>query len=394
MVTVSIKKTDTGDIVRVHVTHQGFVRGKPQRYRHVGEMPVLLETCLEIRSVSERDAPDVYRRFKAYSKVGTYKFHDGHFYRRSAQEKLKAARHGTISVEKLQKDTPSIRYSTRCGWKSFSDNAVGRGEPRLLDNWKATEMDNSKLPVFEAAVRSVADDYMVVGTSLWERCFEPCLVVQWAVDRTAGAIHVWTGIDHVGDPHGVLDSPEWNGASPYPSFNGGRLLHRRCFSAKEAARMETFISGLTSPFATSRVSRDLGDELAVETPGLASDDFDDIELRRSAKTVKEAYHGMMRAIRKNNRRRHGLRPDISAQLEHGVARVGQAWDEYAAGRVSPEQLLETIDLAIAAFEQATEHASTSLGMDLHAFVPPPYFGNLDTFEINLDITGSPSGLRP
>ena len=389
--------------MRFFVTHTGFVKGKPPRYRHAGEMPVLMETLVEIRKVAAADAPVVYRLHEVGSEIKEFRFIDGFFYRRSSQQKLKDARHGTISVDRLQGDTKVQKYRIRCDWHSYSSNGIGsRGslaDARRLHEWRAAEMDDSEASVFSDAVTAIAENFVVIGTSLWERCFEPCLLVNWIKESDNSHAYISMSVDDVGGPNGVVDGDRCDGLpslhdSPYRSVHRQDRLHQRCFSAREIDRANKFIEDLQVGVKNNRISRNIGVDLVVEKPELASSNFDLLELRRSARTFVTAQGAMDREIKKSVG--EGTSKVIFSQDELHTRAVDLelALEAFESGNAPPEDVLDAMAELKKGLIYAKRAFATKARVDLSAFVPPDYFGDVDSFSIDLNIAGAPSGFRP
>jgi hypothetical protein len=383
--------------MRFFVTHTGFIKGKPQRYRHVGQMTVLMETPVEIRKVPVADAPVVYRLHDVGSEITEFRLIDGFFHRKSSQQKLKDARHGTISVERLQQESSIQNYKTRCNWRSYSNDGIGpRGtlaDARLLHEWKAVEIDAVDASVFSDAVTAVADNFVIVGTSLWEKCFEPCLGVLWTTSLDGTHVHARLIVDNVGGPNGVVDGERPDGL---PSIHDSAYRrigfresreHLRCFSAREMGRAKQFIDGLKAGAVNFRVSLNLGVDLVVEEPLLASADFDLMELRRSARTHLAAVEALAHEIKKTK---------INFSQDELHARVSDlhlVLELFEAENGPPEDVLE----AMAELKEGLIYATTAFAtksVNLSAFIPPDYFGDVDSFSIDLNIASSPTGIHP
>lgn len=390
--------------MRFVVTHTGFAKGRPPRYRHVGEMQVLMETPVELRKVAATDAPVVYRIQQVGSEISEFRFIDGFFYRRSCQQKLKYARHGTISVERLQQESSIQNYKTRCNWRSYSNNGIGtRGalaEARRLHEWKAAEIDNSDASVFSDAVTAIAENFVVVGTSLWERCFEPCLVVHWTPSLDGKHVYARIGIDNIGGPDGVIDGGRPDGR---PSMHDSPYLrvgyreareHLRCFSAREGARVQTFIDRLTAGVENFRVGRNLGADLVVIEPRLASADFDMLELRRSARTHVSALEAMNLEIKASVPQTKSKAIFAQDEFDTRAGGVELALDAFEAGNGPPEDVLDAMAELRSWLIYASRAFAAKANVNLSAFVPPQYFGDVDSFSIDLNIASAPSGFRP
>lgn len=367
-------------------------------------MQVLMETPVEIRKVAVADAPVVYRLQQVGSENSEFRYIDGFFHRRSCPQKLKYARHGTISVERLQAESSIQNYKTRCNWRSYSNNGIGPGgtlaEARRLHEWKAAEIDDSDASVFSDAVTAIAENFVVVGTSLWERCFEPCLVVHWTTSLDGKHVHARMSIDNVGGPDGVIDGDRPDGLPSMHDSPYRRVGHReprehlRCFSAREMARAQSFIDGLTAGAENFRVSRNLSAELVVVEPLLASADFDMIELRRSARTHVSALEAMNREIKATVPRT--MSGAIFAQEEFDARAVDLelALEAFEAGKGPPEDVLDAIAELRRGLLYASRAFAAKANVNLSAFVPPGYFGDVDGFSIDLNIGSAPSGFRP
>lgn len=390
--------------MRFFVTHTGFVKGRPPRYRHVGEMPVLMETPVEVRKVAAAHAPVVYRLHEVGSDIAEFRFIDGSFYRRSSQQKLKDARHGTISVERLQAETSIQKYKDRCNWRSYSSNGIGaRGtlaDARHLHEWKAAEIDDSDASVFSDAVTAIAENFVVVGTSLWERCFEPCLMVRWTTSLDGSHVHAWMRIDNVGGPDGVIDGDRPDGLPSMHDSPYRRVGHReprehlRCFSARELARAKSFIDGLTAGAENFRVSLNIGVDLVVEEPLLASADFDLIELRRSARTHVSALEAMSHEIKRNVSQTKSKAIFAQDEFDARAVDLELALEAFESGKGPPEDVLDTMAELRRGLIYASRAFAAKANVNLSAFVPPEYFGDVDSFSIDLNIASAPSGFSP
>lgn len=390
--------------MRFVVTHIGFVKGRPPRYRHVGEMQVLMETPVEIRKVAAADAPVVYRLQQLGKEISDFRLIDGNFYRRSCQQKLKYARHGTISVERLQEETSIQKYKTRCNWRSYSSNGIGpRGtlaEARRLHEWKAAEIDDSDASVFSDAVTALAENFVVIGTSLWERCFEPCLVVHWTRSLNGKHVKARISIDNVGGPEGVIDGDRPDGLpsmhdSPYRTVGHREPReHLRCFSARERARVKAFIDALTAGVENHQVSRNLGSALVVMEPTLASADFDMIELRRSARNHVSALQAMNSEIKASVSQTKSRAIFAQDEFDARAVDLQLVLEAFEAGKGPPEDVLDAMAELRRGLVYASRAFAAKADVNLSAFVPPEYFGDVDSFSIDLSIASAPSGFRP
>lgn len=388
--------------MRFNVKHIGFVKGRPQRYRHVGEMQVLMETPVEIRKVREVDAPVVYKLESLAAGTVDYRYIDGSFYRLASHWKLKDARHGTISVEHLERDISVRRYKDRCDWRSFSSNGIGpRGTlapARQLHDWKAAEIDGSAAHVFADAVKELAESFVVVGTSLWERCFEPCIVVHWTPSLDGKHVHVRTDVGDVGGNGSFLDprgEDRWPGMhpGPYDGIGTHAREHLRCFSAIEGGRARAFVDSLRAKATDYRISSDDGKKLVVVKPELASPDFDLLELRRSARILVSAHETMVRELRTFTEAKQRKAMFSQDELFVRAAQLKFVLTDFEAGKSPPEDLLDAMDELRRGLAYAAMTFAAGGKIDLAALVPPEYYGDIDTFEIDIGIASSPSGIR-
>ncbi|MCV9964160.1 hypothetical protein OIU34_19950 [Pararhizobium sp. BT-229] len=389
--------------MRFFVSHIGFVKGRPPRYRHVGEMQVLMETPVEVRKVRQADAPVVYKLESLASGTEEYRWIDGNFYRLAAHRKLKDARHGTISVEHLERDLSVRKYRERCDWRSFSSNGIGpRGTlapARHLHDWKAAEIDDSAAHVFSDAVKELAESFVVIGTALWERCFEPCLVVQWKPSLGGKHVHVTLDVGDAGGPDAFLDPSSrdrWPGmhSGPYEGVGGTHAReHLRCFSALEWDRANAFIDGLKAKATDFRISRNDGRKLVIVEPQLASQEFDVLELRRSARIHVSALAAMTREIRMFMETKQWKAIFAQDEFETRAAQLEFVLADFEAGKAPPEDVLDAMAELRRGLAYASKAFDAKAKIDLAAFVPPEYFGDVDSFSIDIDLASSPSGLR-
>ncbi|MBY3157295.1 hypothetical protein HFO56_33765 [Rhizobium laguerreae] len=379
--------------MRFVVSHVGFIKGQPPRYRHVGEMQVRMGTSVEIRKVSPTNAPIVYLHEDVANPSIEYRFHDGSFYRLSDHLKLNDARNGTISVERLEQQSQLRRYEDRCNWRAFASNGIGtRGTlaaPRSLHEWKATKIDVSDAGVFSDAVTALAENFIVIDNAIWERCFEPCLEVRWT--PSVDGAHVWvkTSIGYIGGDQNPVD---YTGAHPldrsaYDWLGRHQTAneHLRCFSALEPERVSAFIDGLKEGVANFRDSRNTGQKLKVVEPSLASTDFDALELRRSA-----LVH--IAAVRAMNREVNDLMATRRANVIFGQDDFGARSDRletllarHEAGDAPPEDVLDAMRELRKALQYTSKAFEGRYKISLATFVPPEYFGDLDSFAVDLDI---------
>ncbi|MNL79864.1 hypothetical protein D3C87_2065630 [compost metagenome] len=65
--------------------------------------------------------------------------------------------------------------------------------------------------------------------------------------------------------------------------------------------------------------------------------------------------------------------------------------EFEAGRSPPEDLLDAMDELRSGLAYAAKAFAAGGKIDLAALVPPEYFGDVDGFEIDIDMA-SPSGI--
>jgi hypothetical protein len=388
--------------MRFIVRHEGFIKGQPSRYRHVGEMRVNMETPVELRNVSAEYAPVVYRHEDLANPTKDFRFHDGSFYSLTDHSKLKAARHGSISVEELERHSEVTKYKDRCKWRGFSSKGIGtRGtlaKARSLQDWKATNIDATDAHVFSEAVTALASNFIMIGTAMWERCFEPCLEVRWTPSISGTGVTVNMRIGDIGGWENAVDRP---GPHPLPlnAYNRPHTPHEhlRCFSALELARANAFIDGLQAGMTAHRVSRNEGQKLIVVEPSLASTDFDALELRRSAKVHIAALMAMSREIKTliDTRRVKAIfEQDETGKRSELLESVLAA---YEAGDAPPEDVLD----AMSELKKVLRYASNAFfdkhKISLATYVPPDYFGDVDSFSVDLDIFAarsvSPNGPR-
>jgi hypothetical protein len=391
--------------MRFVIRHDGFIKGQPPRYRHVGEMPVKMETPVELRKVAGEDAPVVYRREDLASPTKEFRFHDGSFYRLTDHSKLEDALHGSINVEELQRYSAVTAYKARCDWHSFSSHGIGaRGvlpKSRALHDWKASNIDTANAHVFSDAVTALAGNFIMIGSAMWERCFEPCLEVRWTPSISGTGVLVSLRIGDTGNGETDIDQP---GPQPLPMNAYDRLVpfltpheHLRCFSAIELERADAFINGLKKGMSAHRVSRNEGQRLVVVEPSLASPDFDALEIRRSAKIHISALRAMTREIKslKDTQRVKA----IFEQDEYGnrSAPLEAVLAAYEVGDAPPEDVLD----AMVELKKVLRYASNAF-FDRHqisiaTYVPPDYFGDVDSFAVDLNIFAarsiSPNGPR-
>lgn len=379
--------------MRFVIRHEGFIKGQPSRYRRVGEMRVNMETPVELKKVSAEEAPVVYRHEDLANPSREYRFHDGSFYRLTEHSKLKDARHGSISVEQLERYSEVTKYRDRCNWRAFASNGIGtRGtlaKARALQDWNATDIDATEAHVFSEAVTALAENFVMIGTAMWERCFEPCLEVRWTPSISGTGVTVNMGIGDIGGWENAVDQP---GPQPLPLNAYNRLgshttphEHLRCFSALERDRANAFIEGLKAGKTAHRVSRNEGQKLIVVEPSLASPDFDGLELRRSAQVHICALKAMTREIKslKNTQRVNA----IFEQDDYGNrdAPLEAILASYEAGDAPPEDVLD----AMVELKKVLRYASNAFfdkhRISLATYVPPDYFGDVDSFSVDLDI---------
>jgi hypothetical protein len=389
--------------MRFIVTHPGFFKGRPPRYRHVGEMQVAMETPVEIRQMAAEFAPVVYRIEDIGQGLTEFRFHDGSFYRRSTEPVLTLTSSGAISIGLLERDTQFRKYRERCNWRSFSGKGIGsRGtlaDVRPLHEWNATEIDDSDTVVFSDAVITLAENFVEIDTTLWERCFEPCLMVHWTPSLDSQYLAARISIDHVGGPSGEIDGADRRKSmhpSPYESLvaHGTKVAHLRSFSGVEPDRAERFLDELASKATDYRISRNEGRRLKVIRPDLASQNFDALELTRSALTHLAALPAMDRAIKHLTSRRSKQR-DFYAEDEFNsrAYQLEVTLQDFEAGKVPPEAVIDAMDELRQGLDYASNAFEAKRSISLSAFVPPKYFGDLDNFNVDLEISSIPGHHR-
>ena len=392
--------------MRIVIAHEGFVRGQPPRYRHVGEMRVLMETAVELDSISSTDAPLAYL-YQNHNDgtVREYRWHDGAF--------LAHLPHGGGLMEKAAKGAISLRsqgldadyffdeYREICRWRDYASRGIGsRGDlapARRLEDWNAQHVDDSDAHVFEQAVRDVMKTLVVVDGNLWTRCFEPCLAVSWRT-YSSGSVELEAGPYDTRNLHGRLGRETTDAfglkiikPTSYSTVGSSTPHHERCFAASEVGRMTEFVKGLTAGPAAQglRIRLDLQPEhsLRVVDPALCSTSFDELELGRSARTYTAAWDTMQEKLKSATGGRWKKVLNFG-EFDTRAAEVDFSLRDFENGKGSPEEVMEAMGSLRQGLDHVVSASLRKLNVDLSLLLPPEYFGDPDNMDIDVDLAPS------
>lgn len=395
--------------MRLVVAHEGFIKGQPSRYRHVGEMCVKMETVVDIETVSVDDAPMAYvfeNRTKGFTKE--YRVHDGHFVTPlpSLKRREGALAEQMLNIEAFQDDSRYVfrgRYRKLCGWREFASNSIGnRGgtiRARELHEWNAKHIDDSDACRFSDAVHEVMKDLVVIDGKLWNRCFEPCLTVRWRVSPQVG-VKIQVNPFDTRNLHGDLGRDSYDemgnrviAPTAYNYKQHEQFTHERCFSVFEKERVREFVKLLQAGAVANKTSVMSEQRLTAVTPDLCTRNYDDLELARSVKTHSASWDNMASTLKSMTGDKWKRRVNVP-EFESRQYDLESALADFRKGAAAPEDVIEAMSLLRQGMEWVAGAMKRDYGVNVYEIVPPVYFGDLDNLAVELTLSGLDAPATP
>lgn len=379
--------------MRLTVRHVGFVRGQPRRYHHVGEMPTFMETRCDIREMASGEAPVVATLTDtANGRTMEYRRIDDTYVRPLAHgpEILDIARKGAVGLGVFGGDI-EVEYKHRAEWPKFASRCVGRSvDPRELHEWNATDIDDTDVSVFGAAVRDVLGRIVLIDGRMWENCYEPCMTVRWKnlTDGKARGVVAPGDVSFLHGAPGVASHNSFGLRVTLPTalhhIGEASIMHERCFSLNELDRISNFTETFRGGFEHADVT---AERLVAVDASLCSPDFDALELGRSARLQMASWMAIERELTKATKSKWKKIVNVP-EFDSRSAEIEFALKDFENNNGSPDELLDAMKDLQRGLQWVAGAAKGRLGVDVSAWLAPAYYGDPDNMAVELDIAGA------
>jgi hypothetical protein len=381
--------------MKTTLLHRALCEGISDGKRVPRTLPILVETEVELREASLSHAP-VAARGPGWSASGQdermveFRWHDGRFFR---QSELAMGKDGKLVLDDRGRDFADLgeHVEDRDTRQIMRDAHSELFAP--IDFWNPRHLDLAMVADFAAAAERVAENFLVLDGALFERCFEPALVVRWNPTPTGSAV---CENGDVSSLRRFVDftRPDWRGLVPLGQDDQftpriGRItrhqMHVRCFSGVEGERVREFMRWLRHRGDVAKVNASAITDLEVLEPSLLSPDHDLAEFGRRVKNMVAWTREAREAVARHSPWEYRKIRDTFELLVARADRVSSVIAALDRGEIEAWTVADAAaELEGELLESFASIKSGKKGLDLAAFLPPPFFGDVNSFPIDLD----------